>query len=302
MKCGKCGLDLPAGAKQCPKCGTINEFIAPPPASKKMKPAVYIIIALAGIAILALVAAVIAGRGNQNVTSAPGPAPAPPGNVTSAPAGLPSGGQITSAPSGVPAPPQTGPATPAKPKPPQSVIDYLEYVKGVEEHRQMLLKDTTDALTMAAASGAAQNLMDLIDMAMDPDGAKARDPLAETKKELTRQYINWFNTLKYLDKKPAPPECREFAGAYRDVLYRETDAIGRITAGMKNVDFTDPKDMSKMLKALQGMKADPSIQANIDKSADNADGKLNALVAQYDMEKPFDVPREQQTSGNITGF
>lgn len=302
MNCAKCGLDLPQGTRQCPKCGTVNEFIAPPPSPRKVKPAVYIIAALAAIAILALVAAVIAGRGNRNVVSAPGPEPAPPGTVTSAPQGTPQPGQITSAPTGTPAPPQTGPATPEKPKPPQEVVDYLEFVKKVEAHRQKLLKDTTSALTLASTSGKAQSLLSLIDMAMDPDGAQARDPLADTKKELLRQYKNWLSTLQYFDKRSAPAQCREFSGSYREVLFRETKAIGAVAGGMKDVDFTDPKDMDKLLKALQAMKADPSIQEGIDTAADQADAKLSALVAQYDMEKPFDVPREQRTSGNIMGF
>jgi len=40
---------------------------------------------------------------------------------------------------------------------------------------------------------------------------------------------------------------------------------------------------------------------NIDKAADDADAKLTTLVSNYDMEKPFDVPREKK-GGNIMGF
>lgn len=206
------------------------------------------------------------------------------------------------APPGVPGPSDITPPAAAKPKPPKEVVDYLEFVKGVEKHRQMLLKDTTDALLLASTAGAAQSLLDLIDMAMDPDGAKARDPLAETRKELQRQYGNWVSTLEYFDKQPAPAQCREFSGAYRAVLYLETRAIGDIATGMQNVNLMDPKDMGRLLANLQAMKADRSIQANIDKACDDADAKLTALVGQYDMEKPFDVPREQKTSPGIMGF
>lgn len=51
-----------------------------------------------------------------------------------------------------------------------------------------------------------------------------------------------------------------------------------------------------------GVARDPSIQRNIDRAADTADDNLDKLVSTYDMEKPFEVPREQQTSGNIMGF
>jgi len=46
----------------------------------------------------------------------------------------------------------------------------------------------------------------------------------------------------------------------------------------------------------------PSIQGGIDASADNADAKLTQLVSKYDMQKPFNVPREERTSGSIMGF
>ena len=47
-----------------------------------------------------------------------------------------------------------------------------------------------------------QALMDMIDMAADPEGKEARDPLADSKAELNRQYKNWLETLKYFDGKP----------------------------------------------------------------------------------------------------
>ena len=180
-------------------------------------------------------------------------------------------------------------------------MDYLEFVKRLEAHRQMLLKDTTDAMSLSAG-GQAQGMINLIDMAMDPDRAKAQDPLAETKKELSRQYSNWLNTITFFDKAPAPAECREFSGAYRAVIYNETKAIGDIAVSFNAVDITKLGDLSKLLGNLQKLKGDPRIQGNIDKAADDADAKLTQLTSNYDMKKPFDVPREQQGSGSIMGF
>lgn len=294
MKCAKCGLELPPNVKTCPKCGLINEFISSEPAPRKIKPVAYVIAALGAIAVLALVLALIAGRGNKSVTSAPGSIPGPPGNVTTAPSPMPPKGGVVTVPPPAPGAPQ--------PKPSQAVLEYLDFVKKVEEHRQMLLKDTADALMITAVGSQAQSLMDLIDMASDPDGAKARDPLSDAKKELGRQYKNWLSTLKYLDSKPAPPECREFGGAYREVIYRETKAIGDISVSISSIDFTNLKDMSGLLVTLEKMKGDTSIQGDIDKSADNADSKLSQLASYYGMEKPFDVPREKKTSGNIMSF
>jgi hypothetical protein len=301
MNCAKCGLDLPPGARQCPKCGTVNEFKTPE-APKKVKPVVWLVAALALVAVAAVVfASVMASRAKQNVTQAPG-GNLPPGNVVTAPPGQPAPGNIVSAPPGSPAPSAGNPAGVAKPKPPQAVVDYLDFVKKVEEHRQELLRDTGDALTISAAGGQAQSLINMIDIASDPDNKEDLDPLKDAKDELMRQYKNWVSTIGYFDKKTAPNECREFSGAYRDVLYREAKAIGEIATGLSKVNVMDPKDMSKLLSEMQKMKRDPSIQRNIDASADNADGKLKQLVSQYDMPKPFDIPREQQAGGSIMGF
>jgi len=301
MKCAKCGSDLPEGARQCPKCGTFNEFVDKQEAPQKPKPTVYIAIALGAVIALALVVTVIASMGKKNVATAPAPSPKPPTDVVTAPKPNPPGGNVVTAPQPAPAP--TVPSLPSttKPKPPADVVDYLNFVKRVEEHRQMLLKDTTDALTLAGTD-QAQSLLKLIDMASDPDGKEAQDPLFDTKNELNRQYKNWLSTLEYFDKKPAPMECREFSGAYRNVLYRETMAIGAIAVSFNKVDITNPNDLQQLLSALKKMKRDPSIQRKIDEAADFADAKLTQLVSRYDMEKPFDVPREQGTSGSIMGF
>ncbi len=301
MNCAKCGLDLPPNVRQCPRCGAINEF-STPEAPKKATPALWAIAALALIAIAAIaVAAIIASRPRPTVTQAP-PANLPPGNVVTAPPGQPQPGNVVTAPA--PAPPPTAAAPPGtvKPKPPQAVLDYLEFVKKVEEHRLMLLKDTGDALMLSAAGSQASSLLKLIDMASDPDSNENLDPLKDAKDELGRQYKNWVSTLQYFDRKAAPSECREFSGAYRDVLYKETKAIGTVALGLQKVNIMDPKDMSKLFAELQKMKKDPSIQRDIDTAADTADAKLTQLVSNYDMEKPFSVPREQQTSGSIMGF
>ena len=300
MKCAKCGLELPPGTKNCPRCGNVNEFV-PAQEPRKTRPLVYAIAGLGLVALVALLVVALAGRQDKSVIPVSPGRPSG-GKLTTVPPGQPAGGGLTTVPPGTPGPGSTTPGAPTKPKPPQAVVDYLNFVKKVEKHRQKLLKDTTDALMLAASGGGTQGLLDMIDMAMDPEGEKAIDPLAETKKELNRQYKNWLSTLKYFDAQPAPAECREFSGAYREVLFREARAIGEVAVSFNSVNIMDPADMSKLMKALQGMKNDPSIQSNIDKAADDADAKLTKLVSNYDMKKPFDIPREQKTSGSIMGF
>jgi len=295
MKCAKCGLDLPANTRQCPKCGSINEF-AEAPAAKKKNPMMFAII---GLAVVGLLALAIYAMSNRNVASAPGGVQRNDTNIATAPPGLPAPGGIVTAPPGKAGEAKT-PAGVAKPKPPQEVVDYLNHVKKVEEHRQMLLKDTSAALLLAV-SGQEKSYEAILDQIDKGDSAQVSDPMADMRKELNRQYGNWQATLKYFDQKPAPPQCRDFAGSYRAVLASETETIKREVQITSKVDVTKGDSISQGLEAMLGMQKDPNLQANIDKSADDADAKLTALVSNYDMEKPFDVPREKQ-GGSLLGF
>jgi len=47
------------------------------------------------------------------------------------------------------------------------------------------------------------------------------------------------------------------------VLYSEAKTNGDISAGFLSVNIIDPKDMQKLLRAMQKMKNDPSIQPEL---------------------------------------
>ncbi len=297
MKCAKCGLDLPANTRQCPKCGSINEFEQPAAPAKKKNPIVFVII---GLAIIGLLALGIYAMSNKNVASAPAGVERQDANIATAPPGQPNSGGLVTAPPGNPAPPTKTPEGVTKPKPPPEVVDYLDHVKKVEEHRQMLLKDTSAALLLAVG-GQAKSYEAILDAIEGGDSADVKDPMADMRQELNRQYGNWLATLKYFDQKPAPEQCREFAGAYRAVLATETETIKREVQITSKVDVRKSESIAEGLTAMLRMQKDPNLQANIDKAADDADAKLTALVSNYDMEKPFDVPREKQ-GGSLLGF
>ena len=159
--------------------------------------------------------------------------------------------------------------------------------------------------------GQAQSLLNLIQMAGDPDGEDAHDPLADAKKEINRQYGNWVQLIVWLDKNTkeqfdrepeAARQCYRLYATFRNVLHSEAKAIYDIASGMNSVNIMDPRDMSKLFAVLSKMKADKSIQAGMDKASDDADARLTELVSQYDMQKPFSIRREEQSGGNIMGF
>jgi hypothetical protein len=309
MKCARCGFDMPDGAASCPQCGLRNEFAPTKEKKSKLLPWVIAACAVLVIAVAALVFALM-HRGNDNVLATSQIPPPPSANVVAAPPGVPEGGSVVQAPPGVPPPGDTTPPFTPKPKPPQYILDYLVIIKQAEDHRHKLLGDTTAAMELAVG-GQTESLLKMIQMAGDPEGEEAQDPLADAKKEINRQYDNWVKLITWLDtntktsfdKEPdAAKQCYRLYATFRGVLYAEAKTIYDIASGMNSVNIMNPQDMSKLFTVLSKMKSDKSIQAGMDQASDDADARLTDLVSQYDMEKPFSITREQQSGGNIMGF
>ena len=292
MKCAKCGLDLPPGVNFCPKCGTAADVERPAEKPRaKTKPFVYGAIILAAIGIIALMVAVIAGRGQKNVTSAPPGAGPPDKSIVAAPPGSPNDGRILSAPPGSPAPGDVTPPAAVKPKPPKTVVDYLAFVKKVEDHRRMMLKDNSQALELAV-----QGVLGLmLNAAENP----SQDPWTPVANELNRQQQNWLSTLEFFDSKPAPAECRKFSGAYREALSTQAGATAQVAASVGSINPAKSSDSSAHMAPLKGMLG--TAQDPINEAVDKANGELDAVVANYDMKKPFDVLRESGAK-SIIGF
>ncbi|MEN6373007.1 MAG: zinc ribbon domain-containing protein [Armatimonadota bacterium] len=297
MICPKCASELPSGAPVCPKCGTIvqeNEQAKP-----AAKPKSYLPYAIAGALLAVIIIALIAkmafsGKSVTNASQSPVGGP----SVTNAPAGEPGGPSVTNAPA--PNTPGASVTTaPGKPAPPQDVLDYLEFVKQIESQRQALLKDTSRAVSMQTSS---KGLEDMIDWAMD-DSSAAKDPLADLKKEIGVHAQNWNTLIRTFDSRRAPAQCAEFAGAYRQGLTTETQAIFRVSSIINGISISSSDSMQQALSQLQQMKSDPNLQGGIDKSVQNADNKLGELSAQLGISKPFDVRKESDAGGSIlSGF
>jgi hypothetical protein len=314
-RCARCGGPMPEGARACPRCGLHREVTIQPPVGWRPGPALIGSGILALVALIAIIVAIVAGFRTRSVTiAAPGQMP-PMTGIASAPSGVPSNSGVVSAPQGSPplsgvvaAPPgvpnaagQSAPANP-KPKPPAEVVDYLEHVRTVEYHRQnVLLKDIGKATSLLQA-GQVQGLMNILDMVGDPSGENVKSPLEKFATELGRQYQNWLSTVNYFDSKSAPEQCREFGGAYRQALVTETQLIGEVAQGLASTDITSPDAMEKLLAAFRTMSSSGNLQQQIDYYVDLSDTKLNELVSQYDMQKPFSVLRERGNPGNIMGL
>jgi len=255
---------------------------------------IYAIGALAVIALIALII-VAMGRG-KNVTSAPGGVQREDSNITTAPPGKPGPSGIMTAPPGQPGTPEKTPDGVTKPKPPQEVVDYLAFVKQVEAVRcEAIVKSDLDKEAMAEVGDIWSKMLDMSGDA----GASDKAPLQGITDKLNRRAAAMLILLKTFDKAPAPPECRQFSGAYRRLLYTETKTLYDVAAGLGNVQAANKDDWLRYEQEMKSKQQDADVVgASNGTLSGDADRALNALVGQYDMQKPFDVSAEKP-SGNI---
>lgn len=294
MRCPKCFAEFAPGSSACPKCGNAlaeSQQSTPAPTSSRPKWVFPVAGGLVAVLLLALVAAwAMKGKSATNASEKPVSGP----SVTNAPV-MPAGGSsVTNAPN-IPGGPVTTPQVPSKGAP-QDVLDYLNFAKGIEAQRQTLLRDTSRAVTMSQSKG----LSTMIDWAMDDSSSTPADPLAEVKKELSGQVTNWQSLLKQFEAKPSPQSCSEFATAYRQGLTSETSAMDRIVGIMNGINMTSSDSMQGALSSLNQMKAE-NVQGNIDTAVQTADTKLGELCSRYGIAKPFDVKKESDSGGSLTG-
>lgn len=297
MKCPKCAAEIASTTKMCPRCGTfLAETETARPAVKQRVMWPY---AVAGALVLVILIALILLMllsGGKSVTGGDPVAVTGP-SVTNAPV-IPQGGpSVTNAPAVTP---PTGPALPTGPEkqpPPPEVLEYLEFVRQVEAARHTLLKDTGRALSMTTN---AKGLENMIGWVMGDDSVPA-DPLADLKKELGIHLNNWQMLIRHFDTKKPPAACVDFAGAYRMGLSNEVEAMRRVSILVNGINLNSTESMSQALTQLQGMKSDPNLQGNIDQAVESADSKLAELCSRLGIQKPFDVKKEKDVSGSLTG-
>ncbi len=308
--CSKCGAEMAPNAVSCLKCGHVNAESAN--SDKNRKIAIGAIIG--AVVLLAIIVILLMSR-PKNVISAPGivsppdasvlnaaPPVVQPGGVITAPPAAPAGGEVLSAPPAVPPAGDNTPAAQPKPKPSAAMLDYLNHIAYIEKHREnVLLPDTTKAFTLIS-TGQAKALLQMMDTASDPDASgEMADPLADFKKELTRQYGNWLNTLTYFDSKPAPQDCRGIGGAFRQVIAKQTQAVYLIAYSLGQHNPADPNaNISGLITSLKGMSA---VQPEIDQAVEYSNAWLDNIWDTYDMPyAKFQIKKEQGGGSSLLGF
>jgi hypothetical protein len=156
------------------------------------------------------------------------------------------------------------------------INDYLEFVKGIEDKRQSLLKDT----------GGITALVD------NPQVDISGDPLGSLKKEFGNHLTAWQSLLRQFDARPSSPECAEFAGAYRGVISAEAKGIRRLSLAVNGINANSVESLQQALNDLEQLMTDGSLQGDVDKAIALANTKLTDICTRSGIVKPFQVKKE----------
>jgi hypothetical protein len=252
----------------------------------------YVIAAALLIIIIAALILKMAFSGGPSATNA-GPNAVTGPSVTNSPAIPPGGPSVTNAPAVTPPSGPALPNGPGKPEMPQDVRDYLEFVKQINTHREKLVTES-----QGANKWVDEFMGKLVDNLTNPDS----DLLEPVKKHMAEELADWQALLQQFDSRPSPPASAEFAGAFREVIARQTAASLKVVAGLNSNKLGDDSEsLNNLLSLLQSMKSEIGPGGAVDKSIDNANSKQTELCSRYGVDKIFEVKKENAINTSITG-
>ena len=300
MKCAKCGKELPADAKFCLSCGTpsnvtiaqegtpVQEEGRRAPAkeetiSRTPKSLLAVAGALILVAIIALIFALFLRKpGPQVVRSDITPVkPGPP--VTQAPVNpVNPGPAVTQA--------QTPPPlrVPRKAPPPPEVVEYLKFVKQIEERRVAMRDAQAEYLLKKYVSGNLGKLLaDMIGALAEPEGEPEQAIQQAPMQDLKIVASAWENLIRMFDTKQSPPQCRDLAGTYRTALAQYSNAMARLFAAAVQGDIGAAKRVN-------------DIQGDLDKQLSASEQELGRICNEYGIEKDFAITPDQG-GGSVLG-
>ena len=272
MKCAKCGTELTGNARFCSHCGlTITHAEERPGRRTPKKPIIAALIAIGVLCLAALVFALLGPKNSNNsLLQGQSRLPAPSGSLTQSPVNPP-GPSHPMTQSDAPKPPSMPAAV--EEKAPPEVIQYLQFVKGIELRRQNMRTDFNPALDMMKSAYASQ-------LGLDPDEGDS-----SAKNKVTKgysQYVqDWNQVLRDFNAVQAPEPCREFAAAYQLALSNYVITMIKIQVALSQQDINT-------LIAMKG-----KVQRPIDQSLKQADQKLEQVTKRYKLEKDFTVEPDQ---------
>lgn len=171
--------------------------------------------------------------------------------------------------------------TPRQPPTP-AIISYLAFIKTTEEHRQMLLSDTSEVHRLQN-SAAQEQREQMLDAASGESVRPTHDHLREYAQELDRHYSNWVALLQCLDSHKPPAECVNLATAYRTSVYIETATIWQMRVAIQRAAGGNIEGLRQATAELTAMRADPRVHQSLDAAERDCRNQLRALRGRYEL-------------------
>ncbi|MCC6441987.1 MAG: zinc ribbon domain-containing protein [Armatimonadetes bacterium] len=288
MICPRCRKELPEAARFCLHCGaavgrekTVAEPVAPAKsgagAPLQAGPRRWIGFGALSAVLLLLLAAIFLfrpGLMGPRVLESENPAAHGAIGVTQAPAPLPAGEGVLSANTPPPVSPQPQSA-------PADVVEYLAKLRSIEERRMALGSDFGPALEMLKGAQGMRGLAD--------EGARSEQS-GKISEGYDEYYQKWDQLRSDFNALQVPASCQPLHESYREALHRYTAATTRIWSAFKGGDTS----------ALMSMQS--TLQSEINRYLDSADGTLEQLCRTYNIRKPFDIHRDSGMDSSILGF
>ncbi len=307
MKCTKCQADLPPQSRFCLKCGTpVQPAAAQPapraeapaqpagfakPASSGLSKSTKAVIGMLCLAVAALGAVVVrsgllhsaANTKNGTLVNAPGSSGngslvQMPGDSKNAP--------LVQAPGTSQAPPDLI-QKPDDQQSPEDVLDYLRFLKEVEQRKMSLIKDFMATALMQSAMEKSQEAA-----AASSDEA-SKNFLPSMNKGFEQYPARWDQLAKYFLTRQPPASCAILQKKYYEHLGKVESMFLQVHNALAQAN-TDP---GKALSALTEMQGKASAEA--DDTARQADDALGDVCDKYRIRKEFDIKTD---SGSGSGL
>jgi hypothetical protein len=287
--CPKCGQEAPHTARFCPQCAapffSETTQTAPPTGSyqtayqlppRKNNTALFVGSGIAAVLILGAAAfAFVKASGLMHAAEVVAPPAAP---IIQAPQQQVSAPPIVQAPNNnIAAPPIMQAANPQQPGPPQAILNYLEFVKQVEQQRTSL--EAEEAAAILPLLGTAQGLK----TDMDDDNSR-QNGISQINQGMTSNLQKWQALIKEFNSVTPPTGCEELGNDYYKLLQDYTDLSSQIQVALAN------GDVAKVM-GLQ------SAQTTVDLDASNADGAVTSICTKYNVKKTFVITTGSGSSG-----
>ncbi len=284
MKCSKCNAEIQTGSNFCPQCGATSDTTSaqplnPPPAtqrtpeqSKTNAPKTILVIcgAVVLVAILALVLAFVL-RKPERVVVTPEVAPVKPGPPITGTEVKPinPGPPITQAPTSPPL------ELPKKQPAPPEVLEYLDFVRKVENSRVAMRDAQAAYLLKKYVSGNIGKLLaDMIGQLASPEDPPP--PTHAPMEDLKKVAAAWEQLIRIFDSREPPPQCRDLAGVYRTALGQYSNAMSSLFVAVIKGDIATAQRVGAM-------------QDDLDKLLIRANEELAKIRSTYDIKADWAI-------------